>query len=444
MIESAQSESTAYPAAHAAVPRASLAIAAFSTIVEWYDFTLYLYLAPTLARVFFGESKHSLTITLGAFALAYLMRPLGAAFFGYGGDRFGRRRTMLWSMELMAIAMLITGLLPSSERFGAAAGVLLVLMRCVMAFSVGGEYNGVIAYLVEGAKPERRGFVGSLASAASEVGGLLAVAVAAVVTAALDREALDDWGWRIPFIVGALLAGSVWFARRSMAESPAFLRIQESRQTIANPLLQALREDRPGIVRAFAISALGSVTYYVGITYVPTYLSTASRIGEHAALSISTAAAVAVIAITPLAGLAVDAFGRRPVLIALALIGVVLPWASFASLTSSSITIAAGAAIALALLAGGVSAVGAVASAEQFPTRTRLSGLALGNTSSTVVFGGLAPVIAQLLLEKTQWPSSPGILIALTALVVLPVFISMPETSPRKIRRAIRQEELAP
>jgi len=434
----ASTERAASPRGREAVPNASLAIAAFSTIVEWYDFTLYLYLAPTLARVFFGESTHGPLITLAAFALAYLMRPLGAAFFGYSGDRWGRRRTMLWSMELMAIAMLVTGCLPSGARIGAAAGVLLVLLRCVMAFSVGGEYNGVIAYLVEGARPERRGLIGSLAAAASEIGGLIAVAVAAVVTAALDRAELDDWGWRIPFIVGALLAGSVWFARRSMAESPAFLRLQRKSKTSTHPLRQALREDRPGILRAFAISALGSITYYVGITYVPTFLATTSRIGEHAALFVSTMAAVAVIAITPLVGLAVDAFGRRPVLIALALCGVVLPWAAFAVMASPSIAIAATAAVLLALLAGGVSAVGAVASAEQFPSRTRLSGLALGNTSSTVVFGGLAPVIAQILLEQTHWPSSPGILIALTALAVLPVFFSMPETRPR-----LRQSEVA-
>ena len=438
MSDLASTERAASPRGREAVPNASLAIAAFSTIVEWYDFTLYLYLAPTLARVFFGESTHGPLITLAAFALAYLMRPLGAAFFGYSGDRWGRRRTMLWSMELMAIAMLVTGCLPSGARIGAAAGVLLVLLRCVMAFSVGGEYNGVIAYLVEGARPERRGLIGSLAAAASEIGGLIAVAVAAVVTAALDRAELDDWGWRIPFIVGALLAGSVWFARRSMAESPAFLRLQRKSKTSRHPLRQALREDRPGILRAFAISALGSITYYVGITYVPTFLATTSRIGEHAALFVSTMAAVAVIAITPLVGLAVDAFGRRPVLVALALCGVVLPWAAFAVMASPSIAIAATAAVLLALLAGGVSAVGAVASAEQFPSRTRLSGLALGNTSSTVVFGGLAPVIAQILLEQTHWPSSPGILIALTALAVLPVFFSMPETRPR-----LRQSEVA-
>ena len=438
MSDLASTERAASPRGREAVPNASLAIAAFSTIVEWYDFTLYLYLAPTLARVFFGESTHGPLITLAAFALAYLMRPLGAAFFGYSGDRWGRRRTMLWSMELMAIAMLVTGCLPSGAHIGAAAGVLLVLLRCVMAFSVGGEYNGVIAYLVEGARPERRGLIGSLAAAASEIGGLIAVAVAAVVTAALDRAELDDWGWRIPFIVGALLAGSVWFARRSMAESPAFLRLQRKSKTSRHPLRQALREDRPGILRAFAISALGSITYYVGITYVPTFLATTSRIGEHAALFVSTMAAVAVISITPLVGLAVDAFGRRPVLIALALCGVVLPWAAFAVMASPSIAIAATAAVLLALLAGGVSAVGAVASAEQFPSRTRLSGLALGNTSSTVVFGGLAPVIAQILLEQTHWPSSPGILIALTALAVLPVFFSMPETRPR-----LRQSEVA-
>lgn len=431
LTESGRSESFESSSTNDAVSGRSLAIAAFSTIVEWYDFTLYLYLAPTLARVFFSESSQGLVITLAAFALAYVMRPLGAAFFGYAGDRWGRRRTMLWSMEVMAVAMLVTGLLPSSERIGAAAGALLVLLRCVMAFSVGGEYNGVIAYLVEGAKAERRGFIGSLAAASSEIGGLLAVAVAAAVAALVDRNALDAWGWRIPFVVGALLAGGVWFARRTMAESPAFLRIQERGETHGNPLRQALRENRAGILRGFAISALGSVTYYVGITYVPAFLSTTSHFEEHAALMISTFAAIAVIAITPLVGLAVDAFGRRPVLVVLALFGLVIPWAAFALMTSSSLVVASSAAILLALLAGGVSAVGAVASAEQFPERTRLSGLALGNTSATVVFGGLAPVAAQLLLEKTRWPSSPGVLMALTALAVLPVFLAMPETRPR-------------
>ena len=142
---------------HRAVSRKSMVIAAFSTIVEWYDFTLYLYVATILSRVFFGEGAASLITTLGGFAIAYLMRPIGAIFFGHVGDRHGRRTMMLLSMAVMTAAMLATALLPTRAQIGPAAGWLLLLLRCVMGFSVGGEYTGVVAYLLEGAPPGRRG-----------------------------------------------------------------------------------------------------------------------------------------------------------------------------------------------------------------------------------------------------------------------------------------------
>ncbi len=132
-----------------------MAIAAFSTIVEWYDFTAYLYFATVLSRVFYGGGATALALTLGGFAIAYFLRPLGALVFGQFGDRLGRRRMMLLSVAVMTLAMLATALLPTHARIGAAAGWLLFVLRCVMGFSVGGEYNGVVAYLLEGAAPQR-------------------------------------------------------------------------------------------------------------------------------------------------------------------------------------------------------------------------------------------------------------------------------------------------
>ena len=142
---------------HHPISRGSMAVAAFSTIVEWYDFTLYLYFATVLSRVFFGGGAASLIATLGGFAVAYLMRPLGAMVFGHIGDRYGRRPMMLLSVAVMTAAMLVTALLPTHAQIGAAAGVLLLLFRCVMGFSVGGEYTGVVAYLLEGARPAGAG-----------------------------------------------------------------------------------------------------------------------------------------------------------------------------------------------------------------------------------------------------------------------------------------------
>ncbi len=175
------------------VSRGSIVIAAFSTVVEWYDFTLYLYFATVLSRVFFGPGEASLLVTLGGFAVAYLMRPLGALFFGHIGDRHGRRPMMLMSVAVMTTAMLAIALLPTHAQIGAAAGWLLILARCVMGFAVGGEYTGVVAYLMETARPGRRGLITSLAAAASEVGALLAVGVSAL-TVALMRTPISRRG----------------------------------------------------------------------------------------------------------------------------------------------------------------------------------------------------------------------------------------------------------
>ena len=201
------------------VSGASIAVAAFSTVVEWYDFTLYLYFATVLSRVFFGGGETALITTLATFAIAYLLRPLGGMVFGHIGDRFGRRRTILLSVAIMTIAMFGTALLPTHAQAGAVAGWLLFLLRCIMGFSVGGEYNAIVAYLLEGAPPNRRGLIASMASASSEIGGLFAVGVCLLTVNSMSSENLDSWGWRIPFLVGAVLAASVGIARTTMQES---------------------------------------------------------------------------------------------------------------------------------------------------------------------------------------------------------------------------------
>src|SRR5256886_10782995 len=317
------------------LPPHSLGVAAFSTIVEWYDFTLYLYFATVLARVFYGGGAGSLLLTLGGFAIAYLMRPLGAVFFSHIGDKRGRRHMMLLSVALMTAAMLATALLPTRTMAGPAAGWLLLLLRCVMGFSVGGEYTGVVAYLLEGAPVRRRGLITSSASAASEVGALLAVGISALTVSLMSTAALDSWGWRIPFFVGAALAASVWVARSTMHESPEFGRQQDAGTVPELPLRHALANHRLAIARGFAISALGSITYYVGITYVPAFLTSVGRLSESDSLWLSTIAAVAVIAVTPLTGGLSDPIGRKPVLGALCLGSAALPITLFSLMASS-------------------------------------------------------------------------------------------------------------
>lgn len=422
------------------VSHRSIAVAAFSTIVEWYDFTLYLYFATVLSRVFFGGGAESLVATLGGFAVAYLMRPVGAVFFGHIGDRIGRRPMLLLSMAIMSLAMLLTGLLPTHAQIGPAAAWLLILLRCVMGFSVGGEYTGVVAYLLEGSPAGRRGLIASSAAAASEVGALLAVGVSALTVSLMSNADLESWGWRIPFLVGAALAGSVWIARSTMEESPDFERQQMEGSVPEQPIVHVLSRQWRGVLRAFAISALGSITYYVGITYVPAFLTSAGSFSEADSLWLSTVAAVAVILVTPLSGMLSDRVGRRPVLLALTVLSALLPVLMFTFMASGATGRALLGAVALACVAGGVSAVGAVATAEQFTGEGRVSGLAFGATGATAIFGGFTPYLAQRLIGESGWPGMPGLMIAVVALCVLPLFLRMRETAPGKDRRVPRYD----
>ncbi|MFD1105837.1 MFS transporter [Sphingobium olei] len=412
--------------------RRSLVLAALSTVVEWYDFTLFLYLATLLSRLFF-IGRDALLVTLGGFAVAYLMRPLGALVFGHFGDRHGRRATLIGSMALMTAAMTATALLPTAAQVGPAAGFALLLLRCIMGFAVGGEYTGVVAYLLEGSPPHRRGLITSLAAATSEIGALLAAAVAALTVTLIPAPALEDWGWRIPFLFGAALAALILFARSAMRESPDFEAERDAGRLLANPIGESWARHRAGVLRGFAISALGSITYYVGITYVPVYLTATTGMEEGMALQLATIAAVAVILVTPVVGLLADRWGRRLVLVALATVAAIVPWMVFRAFPDAGAAGAIVGAVLLAALAGGVSAVGAVATAEQLPAKGRLSGLALGATSATALFGGLTPWLAQWLTVRTGMPQAPGIMIAIVAVAVLPVLLTLPD--PSRTRR---------
>jgi MFS transporter, MHS family, proline/betaine transporter len=408
-------------------------------MVEWYDFTLYLYLTPVISRVFFGGSKSSVLETLGVFAVSYIMRPVGAAVFGHFGDRIGRRNVLLISMTIMMVAMLLTGILPTRATAGLAAPALLFLLRCVMGFSVGGEYSGVLVYLVESSGARHRGLLVSLAAGASEVGALLAAGVSALVTTVLTTGQVDAWGWRIPFLFGALLAGLTLLLRSSMHETPVFEQAKSAGDLPANPIKDVLGKQRHALIVTFAISALGSVTYYVGVTYVPTYLTSVTHFSESGALIVSTIAAVAVIAITPLAGHLSDRFGRRPSLLVLALFFVAVPLGLFALMAAGTWASAFTGALILAFGAGAVSAAAAAAVPEQFATAGRLSGLALGYTLATAAFGGLAPLIAQQVIEATGWHLFPGLLVMLVAIGILPVLWRLPETARLPLSGSVSQ-----
>lgn len=413
-----------------------MAVGALGTIIEWYDFSLYVFLAPIYARVFFpGEAGlDGVVVTLAVFAIAYLARPIGAVVFGHFGDRIGRRGALLISASIMSGALLLNAALPAEETIGILAPVGLFLLRLAMGFAVGGEYSGILVYLLEVSGTRSRGLTVSLAPAASGIGTLLAVGSTAIVTAALTQEQLDDWGWRIPVLFGALLAVTILVLRRSLAETPAFRQIREAGEVSQHPVRDAVDRARWPVFVAFALSAVGSVAYYLGITYVPTYLESFGHAGHGSALAWSTAATAVYVVLTPVAGWWADVSGRRRSLVLTGLALVVGSVPLFALLAGDGAGQQLLAAIGLSLGAAAWCSISASAIPEQFRTSDRFSGLAVGYNIATAIFGGLTPLLATLLIRATGWDPAAGLMLAGVALLVLPVVLRLPETARRPLR----------
>lgn len=395
--------------------RRSMFVAAFGTVVEWYDFSIFFYVATTLTREFFGDQTDSLLLTLGVGAAGFLFRPLGAMVFGHLGDRIGRRSTLIISAVLMAISMLGIAVIPNYDTIGIWAGVLMVALRCLSGFSVGAEYTGIMVFLMESAAPGRRGLAASWAAANSEVGALLAVGSGALLANTLSPEAMDSWGWRLLFVLGALLAILMVPLRSMMEETETFKRLQKAEKEKKDvglersPLITAILEQPRAILVAFLISSIGSVSYFLNITYVPTYIEEVAKVPNSGSLALGTVAAVVAIIVTPFFGLASDKFGRKPALAALMVVFVFTIIPAYALLGGSSSGGAVFGVAFLAIPAAGWSAVAAAMVPEQFTGTSRFSGMAIGYNVATVLFGGLSPLIATALMSSTGITLAPAI-----------------------------------
>lgn len=391
-------------------------VAAFGTIVEWYDFSIFFYVATILTTEFFGDRADSLLLTLGVGAAGFLFRPLGAMVFGHLGDRIGRKSALVISAVLMAVSMLGIALMPGYEQIGIWAGIGMVFFRCLSGFSVGAEYTGIMVFLMESAGSKRRGLAASWAAANSEVGALLAVGSAAFLASTLSTEAMSSWGWRILFILGAVLAALMVPLRRMMEETDTFKRMQAAEERMKktedrsrSPLLIALIQQPRAILVAFLISAIGSVSYFLNITYVPTYIEEVAKLDSSVSLSLGTIAAVVAIVVTPFFGVASDRFGRKKTLAALMIVFVLTTIPAYALLASPSSGIAVFGSAFLAIPAAGWSAVAAAMIPEQFTGTCRFSGMAIGYNVATVLFGGLSPLVATTLMSSTGLVLAPAI-----------------------------------
>jgi len=394
-----------------ATTRRAVLACSIGQVFEIFDFVIYGYFALAIGRAFF-PSTDPLTSLLSSFAtygVGFLMRPVGAIVIGYFGDRHGRRRALVFTVAMMAVATGLTGLVPSYAAIGLWGPVLLVLCRLFQGFSTGGEWGGAAAFLVEHSPPGRRGYIGSMQQAATAIGAIGAALSAAIMNSVLDADSFYSWGWRLPFLLGFALGPIGYYLRTRVAETPAFVATSTARQIVRMPLGTALSEHGGTFLAAFGLSIVGCVMNYVFIVFMPTFAFQQFKINPALALYSATFANTIYLVLTPVVGNLSDRFGRKIMLFLCGALSFLLAYPLFMLLAAfptiwGLVLVQACAAVLLCLYTGVICTI----LSEMFPTNVRYTALSTSYGFAVTIFGGFAPFIATFLVKFTGDPMSPA------------------------------------
>ncbi len=399
-------------------------------VLEWYDFSLYGYLAPLTAPLFFpsDDPLTSLVQSFAVFAVGFLARPVGGIIYGHIGDRMGRRHLLLLSVVAMAVPTVLMGLLPTYETIGIAAPILLVILRLVQGLSAGGEFSGSIIFLVEHAPSNRRGFMGSLSNFGAMIGGLLGLFVGWLVTEWLDSETMSEWGWRVPFLVGVLVSLFGFWVRKGMPDSPAYVELQTAGRILRNPIAAAFKHQARPMLVTIGLNWIVSAGYYVIFVWLITDLTKVAGLNMHDAMGIGVLGLAFGMAMTPVMGHLSDRIGQRAMLVIASLLiaAAAVPLLLLADLGTYISGLAAqfGLAFLMAMLLGTMPAV----FVSLFTADARCSSMSISYNAALALFGGTSPLIATYLVAVTGWSGAPGLYLAGTALVCLALVPFVPKT----------------
>ncbi len=420
--------------ASSAVPTASHRLRSIiggsvGNLVEWYDWYVYSAFSLYFSKAFFPPADQTVQLLNAAavFAVGFLMRPIGGWVMGRYADRHGRRAALTFSVLLMCAGSLLIAITPSYATIGVAAPAILVFARMMQGVSVGGEYGASATYLSEMAGKQHRGFWSSFQYVTLIMGQLLALGVLLVLQRFLDTAALEAWGWRIPFLIGAACALVAVAVRRGIAETGAFTRSLAPNETRASALASLLAHPR-AIATVIGLTAGGTVAFYTFTTYAQKFLVNTAGFSKSAATLVSAASLAIFMCVQPIVGAISDRIGRRPVLIAFGVVGTLGTLPLLTRLATAGSFAAALSLLTLALLVvSGYTAINAVVKAELFPTNVRALGVAFPYAIAVSVFGGTAEYLA--LWFKNMGHESwfywyVTVLIAMS----LVVYVVMPET----------------
>jgi MFS transporter, MHS family, alpha-ketoglutarate permease len=406
----------------------SIVAGSAGNLVEWYDWFAYATFSIYFAPVFFpkGDATAQLLNTAAIFAAGFLMRPIGAWVMGIYGDKHGRKAGLTLSVIMMAAGSLMIAFAPTYATAGVAAPVMLVVARMIQGLSVGGEYGSSATYLSEMAPADRRGFWSSFQYATLSGGQLLAIITALVLQATLSEAQLGDWGWRIPFVIGAMLAVCVYLLRRTMAETKSFAGIDQKREHSSLRILW--RDHRRSCILVAMMSGGGGLASYAFTTYMLKYLINSAGFDKRTATLIIAAALVWSFCLQPIAGMLADRFGRKPLLF-IAGIGVSLVAVPVYTLlgTTTSPWVALGIILIPITLHGGYTANNAMVKAELFPAPVRALGVAFPYAVGNTLLAGTLEYVALWFKSAGHESGFFWYVAAMVAMTVV-AYMMLPET----------------
>ncbi|MEV0702260.1 MFS transporter [Saccharopolyspora sp. NPDC050389] len=423
------------------VLRRVVAASGVGTLIEYFDYASYSYLATTMAVVFFPAEDRSVALlsTFAVFALSFLVRPFGALLWGSLGDRLGRKRILATTILLMSGSTFAIGLIPGYASIGVAAPALLLLLRIVQSFSASGEYAGAGIFIAEYAPDKKRGLLTGMVPMSSAAGFLLASTMTTTLYTVLPPEAMESWGWRIPFLVAGPLGLVGLYLRFRLEDTPQYRKIVEQEQntrpaTRRSPLLANL----PGMGKLLLVMALNAGGYYLLLGYVPTYLIEQVGLSQADSNLVVTISLIAYIAIVPITASLSDRVGRKRTLIAACVLLIALSYPLMVVLSAGGMLLATVVLVLLLAMFSLNDAVFPAFFAETFATRSRYLGFALPFNVGAVLFGGVAPYVATWLIARTGNPHSPAFfLIGVAVLSLIGVALAketarkpLPDTAP--------------
>ncbi|MDH4982361.1 MFS transporter [Hyphomicrobium sp. D-2] len=404
--------------------RRAIGAGMIGNVLEWYDFAIYGFFAVEIGRQFFPHESQvaQLLATFGVFAVGYLMRPLGGIAIGHVSDHYGRRAALIVAITAMAVPTFLIGLLPGYAVLGIAAPILLTMLRMVQGLSLGGEHPSSMVFLVERAPENRRGFMGGLAACGAIVGLLLGSATGALLAAVMSADALAEWGWRIPFIMGLGVGLVGNLIRRNIEETVP------ERTGKSPAIVDTLRNHWRLVGRIAALAAFNAVPFYLLFVYLVSVMELDNGFTPAQALLINTISMTALLPCMLLGAWLTDKVGRKPVLLFSIGMGFLTAWPLFTLMHQPDPVLVFAGQLGAALFVGLFTSSFPALIVESTPAPVRCTAVALGYNLSIGIVGGLTPFIATLLVAYTDNPMAPAFMVMFAAAVAFTAVLTFKET----------------